>query len=380
MRVGAQRGRIAVVVLLLLLIGVAAYPIGLHLWGRYHADAAQEALERRDFLEASNHLKECLEVWPHDVTIRLLAAQTSRRQGNYEEAFQHWRAYVQDNGPLEPLLLERSLLRLQVGDLTESDRFLETCLDHSEGAEMPLLLEAVIEGNLRALARKDQLPGSPVERSIRASQPVPDVSRVQRAVDLWLRHRHSQVEQARGLTWRGQAHQLVNDYALAVADFRQALELEPDHFQARLWLAAALAQAAPLETLAHLQRLQRRYPENYEVRLWLGNVCRNLGQLAEARQPLDEILASNPNDVRALVELALVELDARQPEKAERWLRQALDLAPNQYEVNLALGRCLHLEGRAAEAKHYQDRAREIETAPRNQAKESRKHESAAGG
>src|SRR5260370_21159573 len=87
------------VLVLLLLIGAASYRVGMHLWETYHYRAALAALERRDFRQAGSHLQRCLEVNSSDLTVRLLAAQTARRQRDYAAALAHLRAYAKCPGP-----------------------------------------------------------------------------------------------------------------------------------------------------------------------------------------------------------------------------------------------------------------------------------------
>ncbi|HZZ78739.1 MAG TPA: hypothetical protein VFE62_09490, partial [Gemmataceae bacterium] len=64
-----RRVRIAVVIVLLLVIGVAGYQVGLSVWGSWHYNAAVEALDRCDFKAAANHLDKCLWVRPSDPEI-----------------------------------------------------------------------------------------------------------------------------------------------------------------------------------------------------------------------------------------------------------------------------------------------------------------------
>jgi len=68
---------------LLLLFGFAAYQVGLHFWGLHHYRAALAALGRRAFGDAGAHLKKSLAVWPGELSVRLLAAQTARRGGRF---------------------------------------------------------------------------------------------------------------------------------------------------------------------------------------------------------------------------------------------------------------------------------------------------------
>jgi tetratricopeptide (TPR) repeat protein len=142
----------------------------------------------------------------------------------------------------------------------------------------------------------------------------------------------------------------AGDYPGAIAAFRQALELAPEHLEARTQLALAIAQEAPGEAVRHLQYLVERDPSNVNFRFWLGTARMNLGQSEQARQLFDALLVENPDNVSTLVERGLLALDLQQVGEAETYLRRALALAPNQPEVHLALSRCYHAAGKTEEA------------------------------
>jgi tetratricopeptide (TPR) repeat protein len=347
MPAGRKRVRIALIVLLLLLLaGGAAYWAGLHFWGTYHYRAAEQALERRDFVEADGHLKKCLDASPDNLAWRLLAAQTARRQGDYRAALDHLSVYQQKGGSEEALARERKLvLAQQQGDPALIEPLLSSCEGRPDGPDTPLVLEAVIQGIQNGMKKAG------------VSKPPPQVlARSRGAVDLWLRLRPGPADQAQGLVWRAYFLRLGDDRRAAVADLRKALELDPDHFEARLTLAELVAPEDPEEAAGHLEALRRRHPNDNQVRYALALVRRSLGQSDEARQLLDDVLASEPDHAAALVARGQIALDAQQPAEAERWLRRAWDLEPDEPETNLALSNCLKMTGHADEAKTYEER------------------------
>lgn len=322
----------------------------------HHHQAAQEAIQRRDFRQAVRHLDQCLEARPGDLDARLLAAQTARRQGDVKAAARHLQAYDDKLGSAEAIAQEHRLLRLQQGELSEADALLVACARNPESPQTPLLLEAIIEGNLRLLAPAFAAGLHP-EGGIEA----PQLARVRRAVDLWLEHRSGSVDQAQGLCWRGRILAIARDYTQARAAYRKALELDPTHFDARLQLALTIAQEAPQESVAHLEELLRRHPDDQHVRFTLATGLSGVGRLDEAQKLLDEVLAKEPHHVPALVERGKLALDAQQFAEAERWLRLALQQAPDEFHVNLALGECLLRAGNITEGKRFQERSQQIQ-------------------
>jgi tetratricopeptide (TPR) repeat protein len=303
-------------------------------------------------------------VRPRDTTIRLHAAQAARRQNDYGAAQEHLRAYQQGNGTPEGSELEEKLWRLQEGDLRESELLLETCFEHPQSADTPLILEAFIKGSIRfhtLLSEKE------VEVTLRRD------SRIRQAADLWLQLRPSRADQAEGLYWRGWAQAQAGDDAPALTDLRAALELDPNHLEARWMFAQGLSESAPDLSVAHLEILRQRHPPSRRVWLALANARRNLGQLDEAGRLLDELLATYPDDVKVLLERGRVAIDAHQPSQAEYWLARAERLAPNEAEVQLAISRALRLAGQLEGAKRHEDRFEKLDAIRREKAENQAK-------
>jgi predicted Zn-dependent protease len=334
-------------------LGYAGYRLGVYGWASHHYRAAQAAAARRDYAEADRHLRDALSVSPGDAAVRLLAAQTSRRQANFGAAQEHLRAYRRAHGSPEAAAREEQLAQLQKGDLAEADVLLTAYTEDPQAPGAPLLLEAYIEGHLKVLAIAASV-GMPISLKKDAG--------LQRAIDLWLEQRSTPADQAQGLVWRGQVRTLEGAYAEAGADFRAALALDPSHIAARWQLAKNLIEAAPAESARLLEGLRREYPDDRDVRALLATARRNMGDLDEAQQLLDELLTATPDDVAVLLARGQVALDARRPQEAETWLRRAEKLAPELPAVALALARCLHLAGQADEARRYQDRHAEAES------------------
>jgi Tfp pilus assembly protein PilF len=372
LRIPGRRAWIAL--LSLLLIGFATYRIGRSAIAGYHYHAALAALERRDFRDASARLDQALAVEPDDLTTRLLAAQTARRRGDYADALAHLRLCEQQGGVAEALALERTLLRVQAGDLAELDRLLAFADAHPEVPETPLMLEACIEGSLKTLA---PVAVHGMVRGERAAEA--ELMRTQRAIDQWLRLRPAPADQSQGLVWRGRAWAAANDHPQALASLRRALEIDPASFPARLYLALFRAEQAPAEAADLLQALHAQAPDDNQVRFALAAVLRNLGKPDEARPLLDAILTAQPENLFALLERGQVALDLEQPRDAEPWLRRALARAPDEPKVNLALASCMQMAGRAAEAKAYQDRYQQLEAERRKRDEAAQKATPAAG-
>jgi predicted Zn-dependent protease len=352
-------GKVGTILLLvlLLLVGIASYWISEQIRFRSAFRSAGEALQRRDFQTAGSHLDRCLALRPGDLSIRLLTARTARRRGDLDEARRHLSLYEREGGPKPASELERQLLRIQGGSVEETSALFNYCSgEHPEEPDTPYVLETLAEWGLRPL--EDAAATGITFEQLHASG---HLLNLHHAIALWSRLRPGRADRVQGLVWRGRAHVIATDYPDALADFREALELDPSHFDARERLARVLVRLFPDEAAIHLQALKDRDSRNNAVRLSLAGCRRTLGQLDEAAKLLDQLLADRPGDVTTLTERALVDLDRQRPEEAGRILRQALALAPDHPEVRLALNRCCRLEGKRQEANLHLDRFRRLD-------------------
>ena len=351
-----DRKRIAVAALVLLIIGGAVGWVAVHFWRDPNYRAAQEAIGRRDFAEAGVFLQKCLDAHPDDLDLRLLVAQTARRQGDLRTALGQLQACERRGAVGAELDLERRLLRVQQGDLADADDLLALCVKSPRAAQTPLVLEAVIEGSLTYLFGKFSQ-----EMAGQGELSVADFAPARQAVDQWFELRTGRDDQVQGFIWRGKLASLARDHPKAQEAFREAVELDPENFAARELLAISISGEAPAEAARHLEKLRQRDPDNKKVTFTLARVCHTLGKLDQAEQLLDEFLTVHPDDVPALVERGSVALDRRKPQDAERWLQRAVQIAPDYPQANLLFSQCLQQTDRAAEAKSYHDRYLQID-------------------
>jgi TolB-like protein/DNA-binding winged helix-turn-helix (wHTH) protein len=118
---------------------------------------------------------------------------------------------------------------------------------------------------------------------------------------------------------------LLADWNISAAstEANRALELEPHEYHA-LRLAALLQVSAGdcAKAIGVFQELIRREPINYFNYYDLGNALWADGQLTPARQALETALALNPASEHARARLALVTLEAGDPNSAYELVKQ----------------------------------------------------------
>jgi tetratricopeptide (TPR) repeat protein len=303
------------------------------------------ALERYDYDEAARRLTSYLALRPNDSEGLLLAAQTARRRGYFDEAALKLRQARQHGAAKLSLDAEQRMLEVQRGDAAGAADLLALCADDPAGAESAMMLEAIIEGSMRGLDPDAQ-------------------TRAERAVELWLAHRISKFDHAQGLVWRGRVTiAFGKDYPSPQIDFEDALKLVPDHFQGQLYLATILVGQEPHKAVPYLDRLREQRPDDLAVRFQLARFHRLTGQPEEAARLLDEIITRAPRDkAPALVERSRVAIDLGRPHEAEKLLLEAKSVAGERREILLGLADCLRRQsGREAEVNEYMRKVKDID-------------------
>jgi Tfp pilus assembly protein PilF len=326
-----HRRRALVLVLLVALLGFGAYWLGCYLYAESHLRAADEAEARYDFDEAVEHLTACLRVRPRSAPLLLQLARAERRAGRPEQAAAYVKRCEQLTGGVTPeISLEWALARAQSGDLSEVERALQQRADNDE-REAPQILEALAKGYIETYR----------------------LDAAKYCLDRLLALQPGHVE---AMLWRASLWQTAGSLEKAEADYRRALDAQPEHRAARSRLAALLLRrnqaAKALEQYDYLRHLPGG--DRPEVLLGLARCNRELGHAEAARQELDAVLAGNPHDGDALIERGKLALETESAAAAEGWLRRALTDHPFDAQGHYLLAQALRRQGHDAEALEHE--------------------------
>lgn len=309
---------------LLLLAGTVAgrYAYALRQW-----HAAEAAVRENRLADARRNLDVCLSVWPHSVQAHLLAARVARLSGDCRGAEAHLnRCLTLSPDARDDVQLEFDLLRAQTG---EADRVAPALMARVKKMhpERVLILETLSQ------AYMSNLRFGPAYVCL----------------NRWI---GEAPDQAMPHYWRGLVLERLGRSALALDDYRRALERDPGLFPARLRLTEILLDKAEVrEALEHLDRLGQQAPDRPEVPARLGQARLLQGRREEARPLLESAVGKMPRDVRLLIDLGKLELQDERPAAAERWLRRALAVDPTETEARYQLVASLQGQGRREEAE-----------------------------
>ncbi len=315
--------------LLLALIAVGLGLSGAQLWAAYHFRAARGALDRYHAAEAGDHLEACLKVWPDDPDVVFLAARAARRSGLFNAAEDFLNRYQDLRGRDDDLVLERTLLTAERGDVDEVLKFCKAKVAANDPAA-PLILEALARGCLRPYPYR--------------------LNDANWAIHTW---QEREPNNPMALLLRGRLdHERFADTAAAAA-FRRALEIDPELDEARDRLAQMLLDInQPAEALPHIEYLRRRRPNDSGLAVLLAQCLDLLGRQEEAERLLDEVLARHPDFGAALGLRGKLALQAGQYAEAETWLRRAQERGPGGDTSLLpAQQKCLFQSGQTDKAQ-----------------------------
>lgn len=297
-----------------------------HVRAWYHFRAAREDLRRYHTPQAIVHLKACLQVWPNNTEVWLMAARAARRARVYSDAEHYLEKYQQTRGCDEAVTFEQLLLTAERHVESVEDlcwRYVEQ--DHPEKS---LLFEALARGYMRQY----------------------QLRKARMCLDHW---RESEPENVQEWCLDGL---LRLDYEkarpAAVECYRRAVELDAECDDARLGLAAALLESKLyVEAAEQLEHLRRLHPNHVRVRMGLAECRAEMGDTAESVRLLDELLDQHKDYAPALALRGRLALDSGQTKEAENWLRQALAGNPEDHDARYNLIRCLHKNDQEREAE-----------------------------
>lgn len=413
------RVRAAITLPLLLLLLASAAWYGVKAWRfRRDREAATEALARYDFPEAQRRLKSCLAWRPNDSEILLLSAEASRRDGLLDDAQAYLDRDAEQAGSVTPeASLQRILILVQGGQVKEH---VHALLEYVEvrHPKTEQILEALAMGCVQVYRLDEasfwtkqlleRYPQNPTGRLIDA-QTLETLHRRDRALEtaqqlveeyphhdkarafladlLFRRHKYEEsAEQCRQLHLRrpkevgplvGLARALLalERFDEAEPYLGQLAREYPDDGDALMVRARfLLRQERPAEAEPLLRRAVELAPSDYQVHNELGVCLGRLEKTDESRRHLERAkqiqgdvvaleqalidMSKTPRDPRPRREAGKICLRNGHEAEGLRWLRGALDVAPNDKATHTILADYYASKGDTKQADVHRARAR----------------------
>jgi tetratricopeptide (TPR) repeat protein len=324
----SSRRRLSAIALLAAVVAAASAWAAPQVRAWRHLRAARTELGHYHTSQAIRHLKVCRELWPHDPAVMLLAARAARRAGVYGDGARLLSLYEQERGRDDAVAFERLLLAAE----TDQDAVVERCWQLVEAGhpDSPLLMESLARGYMRRYP----------------------LGMARRCLDRWGQSQPDspQVHYLDGLFHLDYAHAV----SAAVASYARAVELDPEHEEARLGLAVALLTSKDFGKAAeHFELLRRVQPDNARVRVGLAECRDGLGDTAGAVRLADGVLAQRPDFPAALALRGHLAFRQGQFAEAATWLLRAVRRNPADHRARYGLALALEQAGRAEEAKEH---------------------------
>jgi tetratricopeptide (TPR) repeat protein len=313
--------RLARVVVLLALGGIAAWQIRVHTSAWSELKEGRAALERDDLETARRHLDACLEAWPRSARANYLAAQAARRSGDLSAAKKYLLEADRCGRAADDIEVENALIEVQSGHLAVAESALLHHLNH-EHSESPRILAVLIPAYMAQYRWG--------EAGAFGQQ--------------WVELCPNEIK-----AWKAHAEILErlgkNDPAIDA--LRHVVQLAPNDRKARLDLARLILQAKqpPDEAARHAEWLVETDPRDAAALVQLA-ACRDAqSRTEEAISLLDQVIAGHSTDPKAFHYRGQVELHRGSAAAALPFLRRAAELDPSDPEILYTLFQSLQRTG-----------------------------------
>lgn len=323
--------------------------------GRIHLEEGRPGAEAR----AEKAFLQALEAKPEFVDATLALGQIYEARHRREDAKRLYRAYQEKSGP-------DSGVADALGRLHMEDEEFDKAFEQYE------VIEARDEENLNVkvkmafiLIEKKQYSAAIVKlEEILARAPYSDKIRFylgavyeeikdyKAAIGQFSKIPATSSYYAEGVVHMAYLHKLNGDYELAVKAIEDGIRQQPDHPQFYALYASFLDDMREYDRgVAMLEGAVLKFPEHAQLHFFLGSMHDRLGRADKTESAMTKVLEIDGNHVQALNFLAYTYAEQNKNlDAAERMVRRALELQPNDGYILDTLGWVLFKKGDTVEA------------------------------
>jgi len=144
------------------------------------------------------------------------------------------------------------------------------------------------------------------------------------------------------------------DYLIKIKEcLDKAIALNPDLLEVKLgegiyYYRCLLDYPKAIEIF---EKLQSKYPNNYELYAWPGYAYRRAGQFEKFKENMDKVISLNPSDWRTYFALGETFIMLRKYKEAENYLKIAIELNPSAMYNFIFLTRLYLITGQVDQAR-----------------------------
>jgi tetratricopeptide (TPR) repeat protein len=155
----------------------------------------------------------------------------------------------------------------------------------------------------------------------------------------------------------GRVHLAKRETTRAIEEFQTALKLEPRLTQARYFLALTQLQVGNFQQARADLKEAAADPKFIDAALLLAELDAQSGALQPAIEVLEKVLARDPANVRAHLQLGTVYLKRNEPVKAGEVFQNVVTVAPKDPRGPYFVGLALWRQGKRPEARRQMETA-----------------------
>jgi tetratricopeptide (TPR) repeat protein len=305
---------------------------------------AVEAQQRGDFSSAIDNYEKLLKLRPGMAEARVNLGAALAHTGRFDEAIAQYRQALPSAPDKSSVQMDIGLAYYKKGDLPSASReFQQVLREHPQDTQVAILLGDSLERSGRGPEALAML--APLEA---ANTGNPDFEYVLGAALIQAGKRRegvARLEQTARATQSADAFLLagstlldLNEYSQARTDLETALKLNPN--LPRIYTLTGMArdntgdQAAAEPAFREAVKVD---PQDFDANLYLGAILYKRRAVDEARPYLEKALQLKPSSTMARYEVAMLKTTAGQYEDAAKELETVIQEDPNWLEPHVEL-------------------------------------------